>query len=223
MDIKTQYNNIGKQFIDEKKKFFAGNDDVATKFIMRSLPNLKNTTLLDLGCGGGDDIKIYGSMGAKNIFGIDSSEVMVEEAKKNVASPENITCASIENTNLPDNFFDVVVGRYSFHYLERFDRAYEEMARILKKGGLLILVMHHPLRDLIFQKEKVYGKKEILDIKIFNEKITLHFPSHTIEEYISKTFLKLFNINSYKEMETPELEPVEYNTPGILAFTAIKK
>ncbi len=223
MDIHKQYDKIGKSYIAEKKNFFSNNDDAATDFIRRSLPDLNDKTVLDLGCGGGDDIKMYESLGAKNIYGIDASETMINEAKQNVSHPENLSCANIEDTKSPNDFFDVVAGRYSLHYLENFDKAYQEIARILKPGGLLIIAAHHPLRDLIFQKEKIYGRKEMLEIKIFDNKITLYFPSHTIMEYLSKTFFKLFNLQSYEEMESPESETVELGTPGILAFTAIKK
>ena len=44
--------------------------------MMDLIPNIKNKTVLDLGCGFGDNCKDFISIGAKNVVGIDISHNM---------------------------------------------------------------------------------------------------------------------------------------------------
>jgi SAM-dependent methyltransferase len=77
--------------------------------------NYKN--ILDLGCGNGKDIKIFESLGAKSVYGIDSSKFMINEAKKNSSNPKKLFVAEIEKTPFANSFFDIFfVFRISFSY-----------------------------------------------------------------------------------------------------------
>ena len=117
---------------------------------------------------------------------------MINEAKKNVSKPNNLFVGNIEKTIFKDKFFDIVIGRFSFHYLKNYDKAYHELSRILKKDGLLILVVHHPFRDLFCQKNKIYGKQETIKIELYNNKVPIYFPTHTLKDYFSKIFFDHF-------------------------------
>ena len=154
MDINSQYNKIGKDYVSGQKEFFSKREDEAIKFIKKSLTDLENKKILDIGCGNGKDILLFESMKAYDVYWIDTSEFMINEAKKNVSKPNNLFVGNIEKTIFKDKFFDIVIGRFSFHYLKNYDKAYHELSRILKKNGLLILVVHHPFRDLFCQKNK---------------------------------------------------------------------
>jgi ubiquinone/menaquinone biosynthesis C-methylase UbiE len=223
MDIKKQYETIGKDYLSGQNKFFSKTKDEAIKFIQKCLPNLKDKNILDLGCGNGKDIKLFESLGAKSVYGIDSSKFMINEAKKSSSNPKNLFIAEIEKTPFEDKFFDIIIGRYSLHYLEQFDRAYEELFRILKPKGILILVVDHPLKSLMSQKKRVYGNKEIVKIEVYDNKVPIHFPSHTLGEYFSKTFFNLFYLDYFEEGYGPEMEVDEYNTPDFMGIKAIKK
>lgn len=223
IDTKNQYEKIGKQYLLGQQNFFSKREDQAIKFIFCSLPNLKGKNVLDFGCGNGKDIKHYEKIGAKNIYGIDTSRYMVSEAKKNVKNPENILLCDIQKTKFRNNYFDVVVGRFSLHYLTKFDLAYKEISRILKKNGCLIFVVHHPFKDLAMQKVKEYGKKEIIEVKLYSNKVSIYFPTHTLQDYFSRTFFRYFNVDNFKEEQSPEEYLDKFKLPGFIGVKAIKK
>lgn len=77
----NQYNLIGLKYIKARKIKESVKALKSRKFILSNL-EFKNKTILDLGCGKGDDIKIYEDHGTKNVFGIDDSRIMVNEAKR---------------------------------------------------------------------------------------------------------------------------------------------
>ena len=49
--------------------------------MMALLPDLKNKTVIDLGCGFGDNCKTFINLGAKRVVGMDISRNMLEMAK----------------------------------------------------------------------------------------------------------------------------------------------
>jgi ubiquinone/menaquinone biosynthesis C-methylase UbiE len=223
VNIKKQYNSMGKEYISVQKKFFSIEEDKAMTFIKKCLPNLKNKVVLDLGCGNGKDMIVYELLGTKEVYGVDSSKIMIADGKKKVAHPENLFVAEIEKLPFKNNFFDLIVGRFSLHYLDNFDAGYKEIARVLKPKGVLILVVDHPLMSLMMQKKKIYGQKEIIQIKLYDDKIPIHFPSHTFNEYFSKTFFDLFSLKFFEEGQSPERKPDKFNAPDFMGFQAMKK
>jgi ubiquinone/menaquinone biosynthesis C-methylase UbiE len=223
MNIIKQYDKIGKNYVSGQKAFFSKREDEAIRFIKKSLPVLKNRKVLDIGCGNGKDVKLFESLHASDVYGIDASKFMVNEAKKIVAKPKNIHLASMENTSFKNNFFDVIIGRFSFHYLKKFNKAYRELSRILKKKGLLILVVPHPFRDLSSQKNKTYGRQEIIKAELYKNKVPVYFPAHTLKNYFSQKFFDYFYLTGYEEEQSPEEYVDKFQTPGFMGIKAIKK
>jgi SAM-dependent methyltransferase len=222
MDIKRQYNEIGKQYIDGKKSFFLKKENWRAIATAKHLGNIQDKNILDIGCGDGGDYKIFESMGAK-VFGIDPSELMVEHAKNNVQGPENIQVGDYENIPFPDKSFDIVFGCFSLHYLDNFDKAYEEMHRVLVHGGKLLLIVSHPSFDLTWRLEEKNKDKDLITIELYDNKTKVSFPPHILRDYFSPTFLKLFNIMGLDEYSEEELKKKEAKVPGALLYYAEAK
>ena len=68
MDINSQYNKIGKDYVSGQKEFFSKREDEAIKFIKKSLTDLENKKILDIGCGNGKDILLFESMKAYDVY-----------------------------------------------------------------------------------------------------------------------------------------------------------
>ena len=75
--------------------------------LLPMLPNLSETTILDLGCGYGWHCAYAAKQGANLIVGIDQSEKMLNEAKKRSGAlnieyyrcdPKDILCFIVSNT-----------------------------------------------------------------------------------------------------------------------------
>lgn len=104
--------------------------------------NCKGKRVLDYCCGNGEDGVFIAQNGAKEVVGIDISDVSIanceELARKN--GVERITAYRVgdaENTGLEDNSFDVITEYGALHHLD-LEKAFAEMSRILKPDGKII-------------------------------------------------------------------------------------
>jgi|WetSurMetagenome_2_1015567.scaffolds.fasta_scaffold02030_7 ubiquinone/menaquinone biosynthesis C-methylase UbiE len=222
MNIKKQYNSIGVKYVSGQKSYHEKKGlDGSFRFIIQYLNNLTNQTVLDVGCGGGLGIIEFQKLGAKSIYGIDSSEVMVGETKKVVADPKLISVQDIESTNFSDDMFDVVICRLSLHYLDQLDKSWSEISRILKVGGRLVVVVNHPLKDLFKQEKLIYGNKEVNTFEVHEDKVRLSFPSHTLSDYFTEIFFTHFDLRNIYESKKQKNN--ERFIPDNFGFCAIKR
>lgn len=202
--VNTQYNQLANVYIASQKGFYTKYKSFSREIIQEWAGNLKGKTVLDVGCGDGHDLLTYRQMGSKKLFGIDPSQEMVALAKETVGRHATIKKCSVESTPFRARQFDIIIGRYSLHYVPSIDKAYKEMNRILKPGGAMIMVVPHPIRDLEIQKSKNYGEKELIKAQLYYndptmEPIYVTFHSHTFSDYFSKIFFKYFVIDQFVE------------------------
>lgn len=114
------------------------------QLIFSSLPNIANFTVLDLGCGIG---RLTASLGerAKRVVGIDVSAQMLRRAQTQAATQSSIALIQASAGFLPfrDVSFDVIIASYVLQHIlddTLFDCAVGEIARVLRPGGLALLV-----------------------------------------------------------------------------------
>lgn len=224
MEINKQYEEMSKEYIDGQEDYFSKKIDHARVFIKNQLPNLKDKTILDVGCGHGKDIQIYEGLGAKEVYGIDSSESMIEEAKKRVKNPEKLIVGSMDKTPFEDEKFDIIVGRFSIHYLEDLDKTYIELSRILKPLGVMIFIVHHPTLGFMQLGAKNYHEKGIVKMSLYNNSVKINFPFHTLKEYFSNTLFEHFYVDYLDEESPNNMEyPNKWNVSGFLGFKVVKR
>jgi len=115
--------------------------------------NVSGKSVLDYGCGnGGFSVKLA-RMGAQ-VEGIDISDGVVELAARSVpegVSRPNFSARDAHSTGFPDESFDYVFGNGILHHLE-LERAYREVARVMKPGGKAFFMEpmeQHPLLVLL--------------------------------------------------------------------------
>jgi len=112
--------------------FFA-DDDFSTNFYFLERTMRKPGTVLDVGCGGGN--MFYLSVGPT--VGIDLAFASLKRAS---AVYPQVARAKVEALPLPNNAFDYVVSTDVLEHLSPTvkDKAFSEMTRVLKPGGLMI-------------------------------------------------------------------------------------
>ena len=225
MGIEKQYNLIGKDYIKGQSEYFSKREGEARKFIRKFLKNVQKKKVLDVGCGSGEDILACEKLGAKEVYGIDISSFMIKEAKKRVSTPSNLKICDLKKINFESKFFDIVISRFSLNYIKNLNKAFTEIGRVLKKRGMLIIILPHPFRDLTLQKKKVYGKKEIINMDLYKNKVKVFYPSHSLEDYLSTTFFSEFDLREVFEESSPEeyIKKNNFITPGFLGIMAIKR
>lgn len=110
------------------------------------MPSLKGKRVLDLGCGYGENCKMFSQMGAENVLGIDISEKMLSVAKEQNSLP-NVEFKKLSMNNLSelDGKFDVVVSSLAFHYIEDFSALIYSIKNLMNDGGILLFTQEHPI------------------------------------------------------------------------------
>ncbi len=95
--------------------------------------------VLDLGCDDGRLVKerIESFVGTENIWGVDIDDKILGEAKKRGIKPFNLDL----NKPLPfkNDFFDIIQANQIIEHLHDTDTFSEEIYRILKPGGYLVI------------------------------------------------------------------------------------
>ena len=132
---KEDYNQIAEDFSTTR-------DYVSEDMIMLSKYAYKGDKILDLGCGNGRLIELFEGKGIEYI-GVDNSEKMIEIARARYPGGKFLV---IPDLNLPfsDNSFDKVYCLAVLHHIpsDEFRLQFlNEIKRILKPGGLLILTV----------------------------------------------------------------------------------
>lgn len=98
----------------------------------------KPLQIVDLGCGTGLSTLAWKNK-CDSIIGIDPSRDMLDIAEQKRAENIQFKQAYSDNTDLPDDFADIVICSQSFHWMNPIDTL-REVDRILKKGGIFATV-----------------------------------------------------------------------------------
>ena len=113
----------------------------ATKIRAR-LGLISGGKVLDIATGTGDfiDTLMKALKSYDCFFGIDISKKDLASAQKRLANhPVKLMEMNAESLEFDDNSFDTVCMAYSLHHLNRIDKALDEMHRVLRPGGNLII------------------------------------------------------------------------------------
>jgi len=99
---------------------------------------------LDIGCGTGWAVRYAASTveSKGEFYGIDISPKMIEKARENCGSCENIHFYKADAETLPfeNDFFDFIICTNSFHHYFSPSKALAEVYRVLKPGGRFFLL-----------------------------------------------------------------------------------
>jgi len=101
----------------------------------------KDKKVLDVGCGTGRPVDKLADY-CKKVVCIDNSREVLEVAKKNLSKKENVEIFYMDafNMGFENNEFDVAYATYNLiGCVDSKGRLIEEMARLTKKGGTLII------------------------------------------------------------------------------------
>ena len=116
--------------------------------------------IIDVGCGTGRLLRAASVRWPEaQLLGVDPAERMVSEAKR--LNP-NVTfkLASAESLPFPDQTADLVLTSLSFHHWANQTKGLQEIARVLRPGGLFCLADHDLLLLKLFG-EKVKSRNQI--------------------------------------------------------------
>lgn len=151
----------------------------------------KQKTVLDVACGPGL-VSCAFAPHAKFVNGIDLTKQMIIEARKLSTKKQlnNISfdIGDVSTLPYPDKSFDIVLTRYTFHHFINPKAILEEMIRVCKPNGIILIA------DVVLPPEKVdyYNKMERLRDPSHTSALT-HQEFSRLLEHISLTNLQQSN------------------------------
>jgi ubiquinone/menaquinone biosynthesis C-methylase UbiE len=146
-------------------------DNIEKEIVSAHLKKLPKTNWLELGCGTGHWTKFFSENGLQ-ITAVDNSEAMLEIARsKNL---ENVQFINADATRLPfhDARFSGIVSITMLEFVDDLKGALNEINRVLKPGGTLVLGCLNALsepgknknNDPVFQHARFFTPNEITEM-----------------------------------------------------------
>ena len=192
-EIAQTWNVIRSEYFDER-----------LKYKVLSKVNIKDKVVADLGCGTGF-LSLALALDASIVFSIDQSVNMLIETKKLMETKKfnNVypIKSSIDNLALFDESVDVVFINMALHHVKDAKKAIEEMFRIIKKDGTLII-------SDVEEHNGEWAKEEMFDE-------WLGFSNNQMKEWLKDAGFSWVNI------ENTDLKCKGYSSKGEFTQTGI--
>jgi ubiquinone/menaquinone biosynthesis C-methylase UbiE len=120
------------------------------QLVLQGLTIAPETKILDLCCGSGQTTQFLVQY-SKDVTGLDASARSLDRARKNVPSA-NYVEALAEEMPFADGQFDLVHTSVAMHEMRpvQLRQIFLEVYRVLKPGGLFILIDFHAPTNLVF-------------------------------------------------------------------------
>ena len=153
------------------------------KKVLKFISRKQGLKILDVSCGTGELLLLLSNKLEKaELYGVDISRNMIRLAEKKIGEKARINCSDVESLQFKDAMFDYVITTESFHHYVNQEKALQEMKRVLKKNGKLIVA---DVNFYLFFVNRLFEMLEPGCVKI-NSK---------------KGFYEMFKRNDFKEIK----------------------
>jgi ubiquinone/menaquinone biosynthesis C-methylase UbiE len=140
----TNWNEVSSwydQLVGEKGSDYHQN--VIIPGALKMLGAKRGEAVLDVACGQGVFARRLKEQGAE-VTGIDSAERLIELARRRSPDINYFVTDASDLSRFPDGSFDAVSCIMAIMNMDPFAPVIREMARVMKKGGRMLMVMNHP-------------------------------------------------------------------------------
>lgn len=104
------------------------------------------------------------------------------------------------------------------------NQIYAHVNKTLNPKGKFIFVARHPFTDFTEKKDKDYFKQEVVSIPLYDNKVNVTSTTHTLTDYLSKTFLGWFKLDALEEGDDQRLGSSRGMViPSYIAIAATKR
>lgn len=181
------------------------------------LPPLSDISILDLGCGFGWHAKYFVGQGASSVLAVDMSEKMLCRARE-INSDEKIEyrCGDMEDFEMESDSYDMVFSSLAIHYVKDYQRLVRKVYASLKKGGVFLFSVEHPVFTAEGSEDWCYddsGEIRHFPVDRYFEEgeretnfigFKVRKYHRTLTSYVSALLDTGFNISAIREPEVPE-------------------
>lgn len=134
--VVAEYAKAAEQY-DEKWAFYV---EATTRETLRRMPMSPTARVLDVGCGTGELLKrLRAQYPNAALAGLDPVAEMLAVASTKLGGRHDLRIGYADSLPWSSGSFDVVVSCNMFHYITHPVRALQEMGRVLRPGGSLVL------------------------------------------------------------------------------------
>lgn len=194
---------------------------------------MKNTQILGLASGGGQQMPIFTDLGARcTVLDFSKKQLLseMEVAKRENYEIETIRADMTQPLPFEDASFDLIFHPVSNSYVEDILPIWRECYRVLKTGGILLAGLDNGINYIFNDEETVVTNKlpynPLKDHQQYEDSIKndwgIQF-SHTIEEQIGGQLQAGFLLTDIYHDINGSGRLHEFNVPTFYATRAIKK
>ncbi len=223
MTTQSHHDHVEKQFSSQASEYLTSTVHASGQDLQRlavRLADYPDASVLDMGCGAGH-ASFVAAQNVSTVVAYDLSAHMLDVVAQAAEARQlkNITTRQgyVESLPFADNAFDIVISRYSAHHWHDVGAALREVNRVLKPGGLLIVmdVMSpgHPVRDIWLQTVEALRDTSHIRNHASGEWLTLISEANLIVDNLitprfyvstSKSIIKaLINMHSFEIQLSP--------------------
>lgn len=175
--------------------------NIAHKFLekpamYKKLPNLKDKSVLCIGCGTGEECEHLKSLGAGKVIGIDISKGLIDFAKKSYPDLE-FRVMDMEKLDFQDNSFDFVYSSLTLHYIKDWTKTLRGIHKALKKDGVFLFSTHHPVRWGAEDIQSEVKTSSLLGFEKYNSGERKVFGDYLNTRKITAVFFNDFKVSYY--------------------------
>lgn len=119
-------------------------DDLTGRKELLHASGLKEGYILDIGMGDCGCMSFFWAKRGFKVVGIDHSPNAVHDSRKDAQKKKfkgtfEARLANAESLPFADDEFDAVFAYHSMHHMENVQQAINEMVRVCKKGGIILI------------------------------------------------------------------------------------
>lgn len=134
--VVTEYAREAEKY-DEKWAFYV---EATTRETLKRMPMTPKARILDVGCGTGELLRRLGAKYPEAaLAGLDPVAEMLGVATTKLSGKEDLRIGYADNLPWTSGSFDLVVSCNMFHYISHPVEALQEMARVTRPGGHIVL------------------------------------------------------------------------------------
>jgi ubiquinone/menaquinone biosynthesis C-methylase UbiE len=126
----------------------SGPHETAVDCLLRLVPPLEGTTVVDVACGQGLATRAVAAAGAKRVVGVDASEVMIEIARRHKTTLNSGVSYMVDDaqrlSGLEDASFDGATCQLGLMDIPDLAATLAALHRVIKPGGWFVFVIGHP-------------------------------------------------------------------------------